>query len=987
MKKHLINSLFAAIAVLFVLSAPVFAAQKFDDVPDDAWFAEYVYDLADQGILNGVTDTAYVPEAPVTRGQFVKILAYASGEDLTPYKGTTDFTDCTNHWAVPNINWAYENGIVKGVGVDRLIFNPDGKITRQEIATMISRYADYKGYTLPRYVITKNFDDEGEIASWARDAVIAMERAGIINGYNDSTFRPEKNATRAEAAKLISVFIQKVTDEAVRNVVLENFKSDKDEIYLNKDEIVTFSVKVNGNGSVPNHKIQVMDDKNRVLGYMNDAGVDGDKIAGDDIYSCQAKVKESEIKTIVYHAELDRLVSENFEILFYRDLTQEEFVSFSKLMNSIADLSFYEAKNYIANSGEIKSYEIDESHKTISYQSVYGIYGLWEGELKSDTKGSGEFAIPASQGIDYTLANERIRYTNITSDLSNKNILVLRPFRSTEFKYDDFKSAGTSLKNALGGNLSVMDDGSVTVDLMKSVGDYGIVLIDSHGTLNKSNPFMIIGEELNEEKFLWDPIYYAKHIGYTTDYLSGRIYCVSFKNDEGVSFNRIAIGGKFFDKYLSKGSLDDSLYYLGTCYSMYNNSIADVLLKKGADAVIGFSNPVTTGYCNNVLFEVLVNSMVLSAENLCGAISDAKVIYGSRDPHEFENEGIVTELRYTGDDTYKIVDSISAARGTLSGKISNASDRTTPVSGASIGVYQGSTCRATLISDSNGNYKVTLPAGNYRIQITAPGYIPFDAYATVAENGTTYMETFLMIKGTEGERGTANGIINNAVTGSGLGGVALSFRSGWNNTKNGNVVATAVTDSNGAYSVMLPIGNYTMYCTKEGFVPTTVNIVVQTGNTSSQNGSMSPVISGSSYRIVLTWGNDPQDLDSHIEGKLMNGDPFHVYFGNGSQSDGDVEFCKLDVDDRSGYGPETITLDAMVDQPYYYYIHNYSGSGPLIASGAQIKVYQGESLKATFNVPTDQADGAYWNVFAIDNGKIVKRNTITSEEELNYISK
>ncbi len=75
-------------------------------------------------------------------------------------------------------------------------------------------------------------------------------------------------------------------------------------------------------------------------------------------------------------------------------------------------------------------------------------------------------------------------------------------------------------------------------------------------------------------------------------------------------------------------------------------------------------------------------------------------------------------------------------------------------------------------------------------------------------------------------------------------------------------------------------------------------------------------------------------MDSHVEGMLSDGNPFHVFYNYKSQYDGDVEVCNLDVDDISSYGPETITLNPTNENPYYYYIHRYYGFGTVASSGS-----------------------------------------------------
>ena len=328
----------------------------------------------------------------------------------------------------------------------------------------------------------------------------------------------------------------------------------------------------------------------------------------------------------------------------------------------------------------------------------------------------------------------------------------------------------------------------------------------------------------------------------------------------------------------------------------------------------------------------------------------------------------------------------SKRKGTLSGKVCEAVDRITPIQDATISVYRDGQLFLTKQTNESGNYTLTLPEGNYRVEIEAENHISFSAYATVTYSQNTYMETFLMVFGSEGEIGTSSGTIHNALTGGTVEGVSLTVRKGWNNLSTGDVVSTIVTDENGCYSVTLPIGNYTLYAEKPGFVAVSFNIVVQTVATNNQNASITPIISGDKFRVVLTWGLDPRDLDSHMEGTLSNRGKFHVFYGSKSAFDGEVEVCNLDVDDVTSYGPETITLNATNSTPYYYYIHRFAGSGSIATSSAKIMLYQGENLVATFNVPTDLGSDDYWNVFAISNGELVIKNTMTSSPDTFYAS-
>ena len=323
--------------------------------------------------------------------------------------------------------------------------------------------------------------------------------------------------------------------------------------------------------------------------------------------------------------------------------------------------------------------------------------------------------------------------------------------------------------------------------------------------------------------------------------------------------------------------------------------------------------------------------------------------------------------------------------GVLSGKVCKASDRVTPLEDATAKIT-GSDGRSVFYhTGPDGKYSVSLPEGDYTVTISAEGYIDFQAFVKVTADNTVYTETFLMIEGGEEESGTASGTITDALTGNGIGDVVLNAREGWNNTAEGDVIATASTDSDGNYSMTLPLGNYTLEASKAGYITDKVNVIVQPGETGSQNGTMTPIVLGDSFRIVLTWGENPRDLDSHVAGILSNGNPFEVYYGHKRQYDGENEVCNLDVDDTSGYGPETVTLNITGSEPYYYYVHKYAGYGTVGTSEAQVKVYQGEQLAAQFNVPTDQGDGRYWNVFAIKDGRMIVQNTITADKDLGYV--
>lgn len=301
---------------------------------------------------------------------------------------------------------------------------------------------------------------------------------------------------------------------------------------------------------------------------------------------------------------------------------------------------------------------------------------------------------------------------------------------------------------------------------------------------------------------------------------------------------------------------------------------------------------------------------------------------------------------------------------------------------------------ASATTDNDGNFELILEAGTYNVGIFAEGYQPF-AYANlVVEAGDEpiYLDTAVLVDESE-DRATMSGYAINALTGSNISGVTVKFRPGWDRkigalakVYDTDTDAVTTTNSDGRYTVDLMEGNYTAEFSKEGFVTGYANVVCFEGNATSQDGSMTPVMEDNEYRIVLTWGETPRDLDSHLSGpRNEDGDRFHVYYSNksatASTEDGNVTVARLDHDDTSSYGPETITLIKLSDDGVYHYaVHDYSNksnsdSNSLSMSGAKVVVYHGNEVIATFNVPINKV-GTVWNVFDIQGNQLIPVNTM-----------
>jgi len=245
--------------------------------------------------------------------------------------------------------------------------------------------------------------------------------------------------------------------------------------------------------------------------------------------------------------------------------------------------------------------------------------------------------------------------------------------------------------------------------------------------------------------------------------------------------------------------------------------------------------------------------------------------------------------------------------------------------------------------------------------------------ALIAESNQN-LGTIQLVSNDNAGLGTLTGTISNAINGIGVEGLTLNFRPGINTTS-GDVIATTTTDINGSYIVNdLPFGNLTCEIIGVGFDTTFANVVVLGNVTQAdQNSAVSPNLNTGEIRIVLTWGDTPRDLDSHLTGpQEFSDEPFHVFF-----ADRNTDLVNLDVDDTSSFGPETITIERQVNGIYRYSVRNFSRNGPtgLSASGAQVQIFDSNGLIRDYDVPNGTGD--LWTVFELQGGNITTLNSIS----------
>ncbi len=211
------------------------------------------------------------------------------------------------------------------------------------------------------------------------------------------------------------------------------------------------------------------------------------------------------------------------------------------------------------------------------------------------------------------------------------------------------------------------------------------------------------------------------------------------------------------------------------------------------------------------------------------------------------------------------------------------------------------------------------------------------------------------------EYGTIMGSVSNAFTGEPLDSVEVGVT--------GPAQRSVKTNSDGTFSMAeLPYGAYTVVASKTGYIQATRTVQLLE-STVSVYLPLTPLPDSNQYRAVLTWDAEPHDLDLHLWTLGTE-----IYFSNKGRLD-TIPYAFLDVDNVSGYGPETITIDTLIDTCKFS-VKNYSGSPDITVSRAHIDVYKGASLIRSFDVPTTGV-GLWWYVFDLTpTGSIIERNTI-----------
>ncbi len=180
---------------------------KFLDIAEH-WARKSIIAMEEKGLVNGITETEFMPNLQLGRGMLITILGRMAGADSETV-ADTGFTDVSKDaYYAPYAAWAKANGLAQGVGNDE--FAPDAPVTREQLAVLLYRYAKLQDTDIQETADSVPFADDETISPWAEKAVYALRDASIIEGMGDNTYSPREGATRAQVCAILQRFIDLV---------------------------------------------------------------------------------------------------------------------------------------------------------------------------------------------------------------------------------------------------------------------------------------------------------------------------------------------------------------------------------------------------------------------------------------------------------------------------------------------------------------------------------------------------------------------------------------------------------------------------------------------------------------------------------------------------------------------------------------------------------------------------------------------------------
>lgn len=997
------KSIILCMILLIVCTVPVQAALPFQDIKSGEWYEEPVNYVYENGYMTGMTDDKFGPYDTLSRAQFACVLHRMDGEPAISYNDNFPDVKADDWYAVP-VAWAQENGIISGYSNGK--FGPADNITREQIAAILHRYALYSEYQNNAEGNLDSFPDNDKISSYFVDDMKWAVGVGILSGKSNGNLDPRGFAGRAECAAMIQRYYENsagsdVGEISFQQTSAENIVTVDSETALVNNEIL-LTAEENTEKSVIEELVKEYG--GTVVGCIeitNDYQIQfPNALSTDELTDIVNQLSENEN---ILDASIHYLYNTEYEAVPNDTKWKNDEWSAQYPGDDNWGIEAIDAMGAWDHLGKMKYVNVglvdsmfDTSHEDLKYTKVWNnpnsIAGVADGE--HGTHVSGTIAAGYNNGKGVAGVAPKVRLYGY-SILGNSTDSVVTDSQKSMIGYMEWKYALAKLitSNCKVINVSMAYHGNYESQ-NEIFGDFLNKLIQ------KNYDFVIVQAAGNDSS---ETSVSGLFTGITIPEVKNRIIIVGAMGNNGSHKNGLFgwFGDRIFDGYYyahfsNYGERVDIVAPGVDIYSTVPGSKYEggwegtSMAAPHVSGIAAMCYSVNPGLTGSQVKNIVVSS---SSTN----ITDMNEGH-TRADYPVADADAAVELAISTDGN---IDSpVNPSTGIVMGNVRGYDDNHTAGSleDASISAYRISDNEGNLSeysssakSDADGNYELILEAGEYYINIYKDGYLPFAFYKVAVTNDQiTYLDNVILISDSGAEASNdIKGTVYNALNGNSISDVTIKLRPGWNNRSgalaqdiNTNADAAGITDANGAYSFHVLEGCYTAELIKEGYVTGYTNVVCTNMNNTSQDAVLSPVLSESEYRVVLTWSSSPSDLDSHASGPLSAGDFFHVYYSKKTATDNDLTVATLDYDDTSSYGPETITLNKTLDGVYKYSVHDYSNrnnssSTALSMSGAKVQVYAGNALIAEYSVPINKA-GTVWDVFEIEGDSIRPLNTLRS---------
>ena len=958
--------------------------KEFTDVSESDWFYPYVQFVYEEELMTGTGDTTFSPKLTLDRAMVVQILySYAGKPEIS---GDNAFSDVAQGaWYYDAVQWASANGVTSGDGKGH--FNPKKNVSREEFAQFLYAYTGKPAVSgsLGR------FPDGGNASGWAKDALLWAVHNGILSGTKTASgvmLNPKGTATRAEAAAMLKSFVclrnsgLSISVDQQNAVVTDIHQSLSGAFNIGEGysiQTITYSASNEDMGELDYAGGEVLIDETAGTWKLDDVqllpgknfvvvtavDMEGNQTAAAvELTYDSGTLKEYSESEMTYTDEENGAGYINDVILVMLDseATDEQRAD---ALDEICDETNGEV---VGQMNGIMLYQIQvERNDYDGLQAICdrisemdGVLGSYCDEIvpaqvPEDAEAQQDAAVRMAEKDHETVTPNDTKW----GDDWNENAPAGKNWWA-EAVHAPSAWSHNSVFNSI--KVGLVDGGVDTahedLDITRTMSDN---VADGHGT----HVAGIIGASANNQTGITGMVWNCQLYNY--DAYQGK--------DSTTSSNLLAGVTRLVESGVKVVNYSNGAYYSQDRY--------DFTAQLAVDTIENLTDNVTDDFmivqsAGNDCVDSLHNGTfcTLTEQNSSKDVRDHVIVVASVNMplsdgtyrlRETSNYGSHITVGAPGE---KVFSTVVGSYDEMSGT-SMAAPVVTGIASMVWSVnkdFSAAEVKDIVVKTANTDVKAYVSGDDTTYHMVNADAAVEEAIARATADGN------------------ATGRFVDAATGSGL---EVSYKV-HEKTEDGEVVYSANSDSDGSFSFDLPAGEYVIEVNGElngvRFITSYTKCkIIRNACVNLGDIPISTEVGENTYRVILEWGEEPSDLDSHLRADTLDGgSSVHVYY-----SDMTCDYANLDVDDTSSYGPETITVTDFASlDGFTYSVHNYSDryaeSGEedaynLAKSGAIVKVMKGNSLIATYEVPTNKA-GTVWNVFSIDrNGAFTTLNTFEFE--------